>query len=61
MNLTLSFYEKYRLIINAFQKMAPLPDKWAACVATVFEDAVDQLAILGSILPEQKSNVRTKV
>ena len=41
--------------------MAPLPDKWAACVATVFEDAVDQLAILGSILPEQKSKVRTKV
>lgn len=38
--------------------MAPLPDKWAACVATVFEDAVDQLAILGSILPEQKSKVR---
>ena len=40
--------------------MAPLPDKWAACVATVFEDAVDQLAILGSILPEQKSKVSTK-
>merc|ERR1711937_816234 len=41
------------------QKMAPLPDKWAACVATVFEDAVDQLAILGSILPEQKSKSTT--
>jgi len=39
--------------------MAPLPDKWAACVATVFEDAVDQLAILGSILPEQKSKSTT--
>ena len=27
--------------------MPPLPDNWAACVATVFDDAVDQLSILG--------------
>merc|ERR1711915_36844 len=45
--------------VASSQTMAPLPDKWAACVATVFEDAVDQLAILGSILPEQKSKSTT--
>ena len=35
--------------------MAPLPDKWAACVATVFEDAVDQC----SATPRAK-RVRTR-
>lgn len=39
--------------------MQPLPDNWAACVATVFDDAVDQLNILGSILPQQKSKSTT--
>jgi len=41
------------------QEMQPLPGNWAACVATVFEDAVDQLNILGSILPQQKSKSTT--
>jgi len=39
--------------------MAPLPGNWSACVATVFEDAVDQLNILGSILPQQKGKSTT--
>lgn len=37
------------------QEMQPLPGNWASCVGTVFEDAVDQLSILGSILPQQKT------
>ena len=31
--------------------MEPLPGNWSICVASVFEDAVDQLSILGSIVP----------
>lgn len=36
-------------------EMAPLPENWAVCVGTVFEDAINQLQILGCILPQQKN------
>ena len=38
-----------------FQEMAKLPENWAVCVGTVFEDALNQLQILGCILPVQKN------
>jgi len=38
-----------------FQEMAKLPENWSVCVGTVFEDAINQLQILGCILPVQKN------
>jgi len=35
--------------------MAKLPENWSVCVGTVFEDAINQLQILGCILPVQKN------
>ena len=39
--------------------MEPLPGNWSICVASVFEDAVDQLSILGSIVPSQRKSKNT--
>lgn len=36
-------------------EMAKLPENWSVCVGTVFEDAINQLQILGCILPVQKN------
>jgi len=38
--------------------MEPLPGNWSICVAS-FEDAVDQLSILGSIVPSQRKSKNT--
>ena len=41
------------------ENMEPLPGNWSICVASVFEDAVDQLSILGSIVPSQRKSKNT--
>ena len=39
--------------------MEPLPGNWSICIGSVFEDAVDQLSILGTIVPSQRKSKNT--